>query len=56
MVDRRNVVRLLEANGFKCVGGAKHDKFVKRGFRVIVPRHREIKEDTFKTIRKQAGL
>jgi len=56
MTKRRDVIRLLEKNGFKNKGGANHDVFEKAGRTTVVPRHREINEDTFKTIKKQAGL
>ena len=56
MVKRRDVVRLLEKNGFKNIGGAKHDVFTKGRFVATVPRHREISDYTFDAIMKQAGL
>ena len=56
MTKRRDVVRLLEENGFKKAHGTNHEKFVKGGHTVAIPRHKEIKENTFKEIKKQAGL
>ena len=56
MTKRRDVIRLLEMNGFTNIGGRRHDVFVKKELRTIVPRHKEISERTFKEIKKQAGL
>ena len=57
MVKRRQVVRLLERNGFVNKGGANHDRFEHPDGRwTTVERHREIEEPMFKLIKKQAGL
>jgi len=56
MTKRRDIVKLLEENGFENKGGTSHDEFVKPGYRTVVPRHKEIRESTFKKIKKQAGL
>lgn len=56
MVKRRDVIRLLEQNGFRNEGGANHDIFRKDERTTSVPRHREIKDSTFKVIKKQAGI
>lgn len=57
MTKRRDVVRLLESNGFVSKGGTNHERFQHPdGRSTVVPRHREIKETMFKVIKKQAGL
>lgn len=56
MVKRRDVIRILEQNGFKKVGGTKHDKYQKGNRVTSVPRHREIKNTTFKQIMRETGL
>lgn len=56
MTKRRDLVRLLELNGFVSKGGAKHEVFSKPGYRTAVPRHREISDEMAKRIKKQAGL
>jgi mRNA interferase HicA len=57
MTKKRDVVRLLESNGFINKGGANHDKYVHPDGRwTEVARHSEIPELTAKKIRKQAGL
>lgn len=57
MTKRRDLVKLLESNGFECRGGTNHDRFVHPDGRFTeVPRHREIKDQMAKVIKKQAGL
>lgn len=57
MTKRRDVVKLLEANGFVSKGGTNHEKFENPDGRyTIVARHREIDDQMFKIIKKQAGL
>jgi predicted RNA binding protein YcfA (HicA-like mRNA interferase family) len=57
MTKRKDVVRLLERNGFTNKGGANHDKYTHSDGRwTEIPRHSEIAEWTFRKIRKQAGL
>ena len=56
MVKRRDVIRFLEQNGFKKVGGTKHDKYQKGNCVTSVPRHREVKDNTFKQILRETGL
>lgn len=56
MVKRRDIIRFLELNGFVSVGGTNHEKYQKGDRFTFVPRHREIKEQTFKKILKDAGL
>jgi predicted RNA binding protein YcfA (HicA-like mRNA interferase family) len=57
MTKRRDVVRLLEKNGFVNVGGANHDRYVHSDGRwTEVARHTEIPKFVFAKIRKQAGI
>ena len=57
MVKRREVVKLLEIHGIKSVGGTNHEKFIhKDGRSTVVPRHREIKELTFRLIMRQSRI
>ena len=56
MTKRRDVVKLLEKNGFRNIGGKGHDRFVKKGYRTVVPRHSEVSDPEFRKIKKQAGL
>jgi predicted RNA binding protein YcfA (HicA-like mRNA interferase family) len=57
MTKRRDVVRLLEKNGFANKGGMNHDKYVHPDGRwTEVPRHSEVDKWTFGKIKKQAGL
>lgn len=56
MTQRRELVRMLEAAGFRSVGGTKHERFTNGKVTVQVKRHREIEDATAKRILKQAGL
>lgn len=56
MTQRRELVRMLEAAGFRSVGGTKHERFTNGDVTVQVKRHREIEDATAKRILKQAGL
>lgn len=57
MTKRREVVRLLEINGFVNEGGKRHDKFKHQDGRwTEVPRHREIDNYLVEVIKKQVGL
>ncbi len=56
MVKRRDVVKLLQENGFVGDGGKRHEHFIKGDRFTQVPRHREISEELFERIKKQAGL
>lgn len=57
MVKRRTVIKYFEAHGFRCEGGANHDKLVHPdGRRTVIGRHREIDNNRFEDMKKQAGL
>lgn len=56
-LDRAKVVARLRREGWRDVGGAKHDKFEHAAFSdaVIVPRHRTLSPGVARTIAKGAG-
>lgn len=57
VTKRKDVVRLLETEGFVSKGGTNHEVFEHPdGRRTVVPRHREVQEPTFRLIKKQAKL
>lgn len=56
MVKRREVVKFLKDNGFESDNGKNHEHFIKGDRFTQVPRHREISEEMFEKIKKQAGL
>lgn len=56
MTKRRDVVRFLERNGFRSKGGTKHEKFTNGEVTIRLKRHREIEDETFERIKKEAGL
>lgn len=55
--NRANIVSRLEAQGWVCEGGAKHDKFSHPSHlhKIMVPRHRVIAMPTARSIAKAAG-
>jgi predicted RNA binding protein YcfA (HicA-like mRNA interferase family) len=56
--NTRKILDRLQREGWQKVGGSKHDKFkhpAKPGVRIIVPRHREQKPGTARSIAKAAG-
>ena len=55
-MKRRDLVAILEANGFHSIGGTKHEKFTNGEVTVRVKRHREIPDEIAKRILKEAGL
>lgn len=55
-MHRRELVRILEANGWQSRGGTNHERFWKDGKMVMVKRHREIDEKTAKKVLREAGL
>ena len=56
MTKRRDVVRYFEDRGFWSKGGTKHEKFTNGKVTIMVKRHREIEDETFEKLKKQAGL
>lgn len=56
-MKRRDLIKRLEAGGYKMVRNGDHTIYEKDGSRPVqVPRHREINENTAKAILKAAGL
>lgn len=56
-MKRRDLIKKLEAAGYRQVRDGDHTIFEKEGCRPVqVPRHREINENTAKSILKVAGL
>lgn len=56
-MKRRDLVKLLEKNGFKLKrNGSDHDIYSRGSAEEQVPRHREINEYTAKAIIKRWGL
>lgn len=56
-MKRKDLIKLLEANGFRFIRNKGHAIYKKEGQRSVqVPNHREIAEDTAKQILKDAGL
>ncbi len=55
--NTRKIVARLQRDGWKNVGGGKHDKFEHpdHDFAIIVPRHREQSPGVAKSIAKAAG-
>ena len=57
MVKRRTVIKYFEAHGFRNEGGTNHDHYVHPdGRRTVIGRHREIDNNRFEDMKKQAGL
>lgn len=56
-MKRRDLIKKLEAAGYKADRDGDHTIFEKDGARPVqVPRHREINENTARAILKAAGL
>ena len=54
--DRRKIVAHLLKDGWKDIGGGKHDRFVKVGYdMVVLPRHTTISLPVARSITKIAG-
>jgi predicted RNA binding protein YcfA (HicA-like mRNA interferase family) len=56
--NTRKIIARLEREGWKNVGGTKHDRFkhpAKPGVRIIVPRHRTLSIGVARGIAKDAG-
>jgi len=54
----RRIVKRLENEGWRNVGGGSHDRFVhpdRPGDMITVPRHRELSPGTARSIAKAAG-
>ena len=55
MTKRRDVIRYFENHGFWSVGGTKHEKFTNGRTTIMIKRHREIEDEVFRELKKQAG-
>lgn len=56
-MKRRDLIKLLEANGWKLVRrGAEHDIYQKGSQIEAIPRHREITENLARAIIRRRGL
>ena len=56
--NARKIVRRLEAQGWRKVGGGSHDRFVhdeRPGEMIVVPRHREVSPGVGRSVAKAAG-
>lgn len=56
MTKRRDVIRYFENHGFWSVGGTKHEKFTNGRTTIMIKSHREIEDEVFRELKKQAGL
>lgn len=56
MVNRKEVTDLLRQNGFRPNGGTNHEHWTDGTRFTQVPRHREIPDQLFEKIKRQAGL
>lgn len=56
-MKRRDLIDALTANGFELYRhGSNHDIYRKDQKQIAIPRHKEINEETAKSILKEAGL
>lgn len=56
MVKRKEVTDLLRKSGLRSTGGTNHEHWTDGVHFTQVPRHREISNQLFEKIKKQAGL
>ena len=56
MTKRRDVIRYFENHGLWSVGDTKHEKFTNGRTTIMIKRHREIEDEVFRELKKQAGL
>jgi predicted RNA binding protein YcfA (HicA-like mRNA interferase family) len=55
--NARSIIKRLEAEGWRNVGGGSHDRFVhddRPGDMIVVPRHREVSPGVGRSIAKAA--
>ena len=56
-MKQTDLIKILKKNGYEFSRhGGNHDVYVKDSTKIAVPRHREVKEFTAKTILKEAGI
>ena len=56
MTKRRDVVKYSTDRGFWSKGGTKHEKFTNGEKTIRIKRHREIEDEVFARLKKEAGL
>lgn len=56
MTKRRDVVAILLKNGYRSVGGTKHEKFERGEITVTVGRHRELSDQTALKLLREARI
>ena len=56
MTKRRDVISFFKQHGFYSKGGTKHEKLTNGEVTIMVKRHREIEDEVFEELKKQAGL
>lgn len=56
MTKRRDVVKYFTDRGFWSKGGTKHEKFTNGEKTIQIKRHREIEDEVFARLKKEAGL
>ena len=55
MTKRRDVVKFFTERGFYSMGGTKHEKFTNGIATIRIKRHREIEDEIFEKLKKEAG-
>ena len=55
MTKRRDVVKFFTERGFYSMGGTKHEKFTNGIVTIRIKRHREIENEIFEKLKKEAG-
>ena len=53
--ETRKIVKRLEREGWRNIGGGRHDCFVRDKEIIAVPRHREVSPGVARSIAKAAG-
>ena len=56
MTKRRDVVRFFTEHGFWSKGGTKHEKFTNGKVTILIKRYREIEDEVFEKLKRDAGL
>lgn len=56
MTKRRDVIKFFTDRGFYSKGGTRHEKLTNGKVTILVKRHREIEDEVFEKLKKQAGL
>ena len=55
MTKRQDVVKFFTERGFYSMGGTKHEKFTNGIATIRIKRHREIEDEIFEKLKKEAG-